>query len=148
MSGRARKWRSAIAVVVFALAGAGTVVGADDWFPFAPMRQYAYAVDPDGRVSTHAVVGIGTSGEDVRIRFDDIDVRPAELEGLLRPLPTRRERLADVLSTFRANRPDAPETVGIRYVRTVVQLDDRRVTDPVRVELGRYEDGGLPAVAP
>lgn len=134
-------WRSAVAVVVAALALLGTVVGTDDWFPFAPMSQYAYAVDPDGRVSTHVVEGIGVDDVPVRIGYGALDMRPAELEGLLRPLDTRTERLAEVLATFRERRPDAPATVGIRYLRTVVQLDDRRTTPPQVVELGRYEEG-------
>ena len=142
MSRPGRLRRSVASVVVVGLLVLGTVVGSDDWFPFAPMRQYAYAVDPDGRVSTHVVEGIGPGGVPVDISFDDIDMRPAELEGLLSDPATRSERLADVLATFRADHPDAPPTVGIRYLRTVVQLEDRRVTAPRVVELGRYLDGG------
>lgn len=140
MALQARVWRSAVVAVVAVLAVLGTVVGTDDWFPFAPMSQYAYAVDPDGRISTHVVEGIGADGAPVRIGYRALDMRPAELEGLLRPLDTRTERLAEVLATFRARRPDAPATVGIRYLRTVVQLDDRRPTEPRVVELGRYEE--------
>ncbi len=142
MSAAGRCRRSVASVIVVGLVVLGTLVGTDDWFPFAPMRQYAYAVDPNGRVSTHEVEGIGPGGTPVEIGFDDIDMRPAELEGLLSDVTTRSQRLADLLDTFRANRPDAPPTVGIRYLRTVVQLDDRRVTEPRVVELGRYLDGG------
>ncbi len=142
MSSAGRRRRSVAAAVVVGLVVLGTLVGTDDWFPFAPMRQYAYAVDPDGRVSTHEVEGIGPDGTPVEIGFDDIDMRPAELEGLLSDVATRSDRLADVLATFRSNRPDAPPTVGIRYLRTVVQLHDRRVAEARVVELGRYLDGG------
>lgn len=140
MAALGRGWRSVLALVVGALVVAGTLFGSDDWFPFAPMRQYAYAVDPDGRTSTHVVEGIGPAGDAVPIGYEDIAMRPAELEGLLRPLETRTERLAEVLATFRTRRPDAPPTVGIRYVRRVVQLEDRRPTGPHVVELARYEE--------
>lgn len=139
MGALGRGWRSAIALVVGLLVVVGTLFGSDDWFPFAPMRQYAYAVDPDGRVSTHFVEGIGVDGDRVRITYDAIGMRPAELEGILRPVDTRTERLSEVLATFRSRRPDAPPTVGIRYVRRLVQLEDRRPTPPELVELGRYE---------
>lgn len=131
--------RSAVVVVVFGLLGLGTLFGSDDHFPLAPMRQFAYAVDPDGRVSRHHVEAISLDGEPVEIGWTDIDMRPAELEGLLGPLDTRDERLVDVLQTFRDNRPDAPATIGIRYVRTVTQLVDRRPTDPQIIELARVE---------
>ena len=150
MAALGRGWRSAIALVAGVLVIAGTLFGSDDWFPFAPMRQYAYAVDPDGAVSTHFVEGIGVDGEPVRITYDDIDLRPAELEGILRPLETRSERLSEVLATFRSRRPDAAPTVGIRYVRRRVQLVDRRPRPPELIELGRFEvpaafpDGGAP----
>ncbi len=135
MEGRGPAVRSAIAVAVFGLLLIGTLVGSDDWFPFAPMRQYAYAVDPDGRISRHHVEAIGIDGQPVEIGWTDIDMRPAELEGLLGPLETRDERLIEVLETFRTNRPDAPTTTGIRYLRTMTQLVGRRVTDPQVIEL-------------
>lgn len=128
-----------VAAVVFAAVAVGTLVGSDDWFPFAPMRQYAYAVDPDGRISRHHVEAIGVDGQPVEIGWAAIDMRPAELEGLLRPLDTRDERLAQVLETFRTNRPDAEPTIGIRYLRTMTQLVDRRVTDPQIIELARVD---------
>lgn len=137
MEGRSRAVRSVVATAIFGLLLIGTLVGSDDWFPFAPMRQYAYAVDPDGRVSRHHVEAIGADGQPVEIGWADIDMRPAELEGLLGPLDTRDERLVEVLETFRANSPDAPPTIGIRYLRTVTQLVDRRVTEPQIIELAR-----------
>jgi hypothetical protein len=127
-------------LVAGALLVAGTVVGSDDWFPFAPMRQYAYAVDPNGGVSTHRVEGIGVDGEPVRIPWDAIDLRPAELEGRLRDPATRIENLAVVLETFRTNAPDAPPTIGIRYLRKRTQLVDYRPTPPEIIELARYEE--------
>lgn len=119
---------------------AGTVVGSDDWFPFAPMRQYAYAVDPNGGVSTHRVEAIGADGEPVRVPWSALDLRPAELEGRLRDPATRTENLAVLLETFRANVPDAPPTIGIRYLRERTQLVDHRPTPPETIELGRYEE--------
>lgn len=139
MEGRERRVRSAVVVVVFGVLTAATLVGSDDWFPFAPMRQYAYAVDPDGRISRHHVEAIGVDGDPVRIGWDDIDMRPAELEGLLRPLDARDQRLLSLLEVFRDARPDAPPTVGIRYVRTMTQLVDRRVTEPQIIELARVD---------
>ena len=139
MQGRERRIRSGVAVVVFGVLAAATLFGSDDWFPFAPMRQYAYAVDPDGRVSRHRVEAIGADGGTVHIGWADIEMRPAELEGLLRPLDTRDERLVELLGVFRAARPDAPPTIGIRYVRTMTQLVDRRVTEPQEIELARVE---------
>lgn len=126
-------------LVVGVLAIVGTSFGSDDWFPFAPMRQYAYAVDPNGGVSTHFVEGIGVDGEPVRITYGDLGLRPAELEGILRPVGTRTERLGEVLATFRERRPDAPPTVGIRYVRRRVRLVDRRPGPPELIELGRHD---------
>lgn len=139
MSALGRGWRSAVALVVGVLVVTGTLFGSDDGFPFAPMRQYAYAVDPNGGVSTHFVEGIGVDGEPVPISYDAIDMRPAELEGILRPVESRTDRLAEVLDTFRARRPEAPPTVGIRYLRRRVQLVDRRPSAPELIELGRYE---------
>lgn len=139
MEGRERRARSAVVVAVFGVLTLATLVGSDDWFPFTPMRQYAYAVDPDGRVSTHHLEAIGVDGDPVEIGWDDIDMRPAELEGLLRPLETREQRMLSLLEVFRAARPDAPPTVGIRYVRTMTQLVDHRVTEPQVIELARVE---------
>lgn len=134
---RERRIRSAVAMAVFSVLTVATLFGSDDWFPFAPMRQYAYSVDPDGRISSHRVEAIGVGGGPVVIGWDDIEMRPAELEGLLRPLDTREQRLVELLEVFRERDPDAPPTIGIRYVRTMTQLVDRHVTDPQEIELAR-----------
>lgn len=127
-------------VVAGALLVAGTVVGSDDWFPFAPMRQYAYAVDPNGGVSTHRVEGIGPDGDPVRIAWSAVDLRPAELEARMRDPATRTDQLAEVLETIRANDPDGPPLIGLRYLRKRTQLVDHRPTPPELIELGRYEE--------
>ncbi|HET9442957.1 MAG TPA: hypothetical protein VFO65_06510, partial [Acidimicrobiales bacterium] len=50
--------RLAAAVVALALLLAGSTWGADDHFPFGPMKMYAYANKPNGVVTTAHLRGV------------------------------------------------------------------------------------------
>ncbi|NAZ86929.1 hypothetical protein [Kineococcus indalonis] len=101
-------WRGAAALVFLLLLTAGTLRGSDDGWPFAPMSQYAFAVDLDEEVRSPYVQGTGTDGalRRVPLTAGGVGVERAEVEGQLARF-VRDPALLEALAAAHARRHPA-----------------------------------------
>ncbi|HJY24930.1 MAG TPA: hypothetical protein VJ649_04560, partial [Actinomycetes bacterium] len=63
----------------------GTVRGTDDMFPFGPLVQYAFSVDPNGEIRSTFIEADTDDGNVVRVplSLDGVGIKRAEIEGQL-----------------------------------------------------------------
>src|SRR5690348_16563015 len=80
MSARGRVIRVAVTLVVVVLTFAGTLVGDDFDFPFAPFQMFAIADSPNAPVMVLRSDGIDTTGKRIVLDERNAGVRRAEIE--------------------------------------------------------------------
>jgi len=83
LSPAALTWRLLVTVAVVATVALGTLVGDDEWWPFAPMSQYAFSVSNDGVINSLTMDALTVDGELVRVPLSKemIGIERAEIEG-------------------------------------------------------------------
>lgn len=131
-----RAWRLAAAVAALGLLVYGSAWGDDDLFPFGPMSQYSFRIDPDGEIRALWVEADLADGSHRRLDISnagDIGVARAELEGQLDRIIADPQRLATLAEAWIRLHPDRPELRRIIVGQDVVELADGR-------EAGRRSD--------
>ena len=124
-----RGWRLTASAVAFALLLYGSAWGDDDLFPFGPMSQYSFRIDPDGEIRALWVEADLADGSHRRLDISnagDLGVARAELEGQLHLIIADPERLAPLAEAWRRLHPGRPELHRIIVGQDVVQLSDGR----------------------
>ena len=122
-------------VLVSALFLAGTFVGGDDWWPFAPWKMYSTSTAPSGPVgSTRIEVHEDASREwtPASLHPDTVGLNRAEVEGRMPLIQEDPSVLGTLLESHSELLPDAPEWTAIRIVRSDVLLQDGRRTGETR----------------
>lgn len=104
----------------------GTLVGDDPWWPFAPMSQYAFGVDPDGEIRSTYVEGDTTAGTTERVVFgmDGIGLGRAELEGQLGRVVADPSLLQGIAVAHARRVPDGVRFTELRMKQRVSTLVD------------------------
>ncbi|MEO6714476.1 MAG: hypothetical protein ABIM89_13730 [Mycobacteriales bacterium] len=127
-----RAVRAVLAGLLVALAVAGTLVGQDDHFPFAPFRMFSTRTAPEGEVRVAELRGavVGGSGEAV-LSMASFGLRRAEVEGQIDRLRTPR-MLGELVRSREAVRGDLPLLATLRLVQVHYDLRDGQ-------EVGRRE---------
>lgn len=123
-----RRARITVTLLLVLLTLAGTFVGSDDDFPFAPFRMYATRDDPDGTVLSTRVEAVDATG---RVRVVDersTGLRRAEVEGQIARFVADPELLAALSRAHDRLRPDEPPYDEVRVVEQVYRLRDSRPT--------------------
>lgn len=124
---RGRLARTAAGGAVLTLTLAGTVVGTDDWWPFAPFLVFATEADePNGEIDDTRVEAVTADGRLIVVPAAATGFRRAEVEAQLdrfRADPSLLEALAVAHSRAR---PDEPAYDEVRVVTRYYQLRDRR----------------------
>lgn len=130
-----RAWRLGVLGVLVAAFAAGSLVGDDHWWPFAPFRMYSTSTRPSGAV-TVAVLQVTTAETpawtDVRLNPARTGVSRAELEGRQPDIEADPSMLGTLAETQRRLRPDEPAWTAVRYVRRSTVIEDRAPTGEVR----------------
>jgi hypothetical protein len=124
-----RSWRLVATAVAAGLLLYGSAAGDDDLFPFGPMSQYSFRIDPDGEVRALWVEADLADGSHRRLDIsnaDDIGVARAELEGQLHLIIADPQRLAPLAEAWQRLHPDRPELRRIIVGQDVVELSDGR----------------------
>ncbi|MGH3659186.1 MAG: hypothetical protein ACRDUA_21260, partial [Micromonosporaceae bacterium] len=67
LGARARAWRLAATAAVLLALAYGTIWGADRHFPFGPMVQFAFSVDPNGQIRSVYIEADTTAGDRVQV---------------------------------------------------------------------------------
>ena len=133
LTNRGRTARVAATLLGAALLLAGTLVGADDHFPFGPFRMYATTDSWDAPVADTRVEAIDATGNRVVITERNSGVRRAEIEGQLDLFRADPSRLRSVVDAYAAHNPQAPALVEISVVVRNHELSRRGPT-------GRWHD--------
>lgn len=127
-----RRLRLATTVVLIVAVLAGTLVGADDDFPFGPFKMYAGRDEPDGLVPDTRVEAVDSGG---RLRIVDersTGLRRAEIEGQAERFRAQPELLSALATAHARMQPDEPRFVEIRVVERLFQLRGSRPTGEQR----------------
>lgn len=121
---RAKVWR----VVLLLLVTAGIVVGtwhADDrTWPFAPMTQFAFKVDPNGTVHSLGVEADTVTGQRVIVPLGagGIGLERAEIEGQAPTIIAEPHRLQAIAIMHVEHQPETPRYARVFLVDTVSGL--------------------------
>jgi hypothetical protein len=125
--GRAR--RSAASAIVLGLLLYGSAEGGDDLFPFGPMTQYSFRIDPDGEIRALWVEADAADGRHLRLDLSssaDVGVARAEVEGQLDKIIADPSRLAELATAWSRLHPDRPALTRLTVGQDVVELRDGR----------------------
>lgn len=120
-------WRLVVTGLVVGGVVAGSLVGDDRWWPFAPMAQYAFLVEDDGGVINSPYLEATTvDGEEVRVRLDreHLGLERSELEGQLASVVADPGKLQAVAVLHARRQPELPRWRQVRV------MNDHRVLGP------------------
>ncbi|WP_068421688.1 hypothetical protein [Janibacter terrae] len=120
-----RMWRLVVGGLVLGGVAAGTLVGDDQWWPMAPMSQYAFSVDDEGGViDSPYMVAETTDGDRVRVELsrEALGIERSEIEGQLGSIVADPSKLQAVAVLHQRRRPDEPRwaLVEVRTRRIVL----------------------------
>lgn len=124
LTGGARRARLAVAAVVCGLLLAGTAWGQDDHFPFGPFRMYATRQRLDGTTSWYQLEATTVEGQRIFLPGSAYGLRRAELEGQIPRIVDDPSLLGQLAVAYGRRRPDGPELVELRLVKSSQQLED------------------------
>lgn len=131
-SGRA--WRLVLGVAVIGTVVAGTLVGDDRWWPFAPMAQYAFSVENDGGVISSPYMAAETvDGDRVRVDLsrEALGMERSEIEGQLPSIVADPSKLQSVAVLHARRQPEQARwrVVEVRTTRIVLGEDGSRTDE-------------------
>jgi len=128
LGARARGWRMAATAVVLLALAYGTIWGADRHFPFGPMVQFAFSVDPNGQIRSVYIEAETTAGDRVRVPLtsEGVGIPRAEIEGQLPAIERDPSLLQAIALAQRRRHPDQPQFRRLYLMVDILQLHDRR----------------------
>lgn len=123
-------WRVVVTAALTVGVWAGTAVGNDQWWPFAPMSQYAFLVQNGqaGIVNSPFMEARLTDGtlERVALSAQGLGIERSEIEGQL-PSFIREPSRMQAIAILRARRePDAPRFTAVYLRNRQTRLDAAR----------------------
>lgn len=125
-------WRLLVTAAVVLTAAMGTLVGNDDWWPFAPMSQYAFSVRNDGVINSLGMDALTVDGEVVRVPLskEKIGIERAEVEGQAPRIIRHPEILQDIAVLHSRRLPHEPayRTIWLRNTQTRIRTGEVVVT--------------------
>jgi hypothetical protein len=136
--GRAARIRRLVATIVGATCIAyGTVAGAEKMFPAGPMTQYAFYVDPDGRIDSIQVFADTTAGTHVEVHLSNhgVGIKRADIEIQLPAIERDPSKLRTIAVAQHRLHPGQPQFTKLYVVDTVIPLKDRVPQHPYTVVL-------------
>ena len=137
-------WRLAVTAAVVTTVCLGTWVGDDNWWPFAPMSQYAFSVKNDGVINSLTMDARTVDGVVVRVPLSKemIGIERAEIEGQAPRIIKDPELLQDI-AVLHSRRLPHEAAYAVIYLRntstqigtgsaTIRTLATWEVRDPMR----------------
>jgi hypothetical protein len=116
-----RWWRGIVAGLGLTALVYGTIWGTDDDFPFGPMVQFAFSVDPNGEIRSTFIEADTTIGERVRVRLSaaGVGIARAEIEGELEKIRKDPSLLQGIAEAQRRRHPSGSQFTRL-YLRVQV----------------------------
>jgi hypothetical protein len=107
----------------------GTVWGTDDMFPFGPLVQYAFFVDPNGEIRSTVIDADTDEGQLVRVplSLDGVGIKRAEIEGQLTKIVADPSLLQAVATAQRDRNPEQPQYERLYLRQKVTELVDGEI---------------------
>lgn len=104
----------------------GTVWGTDDMFPFGPLVQFAFSVDPNGEIRSTFIEADTDGGELVRVplSLEGVGIKRAEIEGQLTKIVADPSLLQAVANAQQARNPQQPQYERLYLRQKVTELVD------------------------
>ena len=123
-----RAWRLAATAAVLLALAYGTIWGADRHFPFGPMVQFAFSVDPNGQIRSVYIEADTTTGVRVQVPLtsEGVGIPRAEIEGQLPAIERDPSLLQAIALAQRRRHPDQPQFRRLYLMVDIIQLHDRR----------------------
>lgn len=123
-----RAWRLAATAAVLLGLAYGTIWGADRHFPFGPMVQFAFSVDPNGQIRSVFIEADTTAGTRVQVPLtsEGVGIPRAEIEGQLPQIERDPSLLQAIAVAQRRRHPDQPQYRRLYLMVDVTRLVDRR----------------------
>lgn len=131
----ARSALAALVVVLGLLFLAGSWRGDDNWWPFGPWRMFATSTAPSGGVAVLAIetrTGPDAAWQPASITLDSVGLNRAEVEGRVPQMLADPSMLGTLAVTHSRLKPEQPRWTGVRVVRVVTVIEDRRPTGEER----------------
>jgi hypothetical protein len=113
LSRRGRSVRLIATAIGVALLLAGTLVGADDHFPFGPFRMFATTNKWSEPISIARAEVVDATGARIELTEANSGVRRAEVEGQLTRFRAEPYLLDGLAAAYRAHNPGAPPVVTV-----------------------------------
>ncbi|MGH8834041.1 MAG: hypothetical protein ACRDWG_03445 [Actinomycetes bacterium] len=128
LGARARAWRLAATAAVLLALAYGTIWGTDRHFPFGPMVQFAFSVDPNGQIRSVYIEADTTTGDRVQVPLtaEGVGIPRAEIEGRLPAIESDPSLLQAIAVAQRRRHPDQPLYRRLYVMVDILQLKDRR----------------------
>ncbi|MGH8795138.1 MAG: hypothetical protein ACRDXX_21170 [Stackebrandtia sp.] len=115
-------------VVVTVAFAAGTVSADDNWFPFAPMRQFSHGVDADGEIEVYRVEGVNAHDSRFLLSQGKTGMRWAEIEGQKDEMAEDPMLAKDIAEAYEERNPHKPEVIAVELIFAVYDLEDGSLT--------------------
>ncbi|WP_157508867.1 hypothetical protein [Luteipulveratus halotolerans] len=135
-----RAWRVAVLLLVAGGVTAGTFGENDRSWPFAPMTQFAFKVDPNGQIHSLGIEADDTAGAHVEVPLGGggIGLERAEIEGQASRIEAEPRRLQAIADMWASYAPDRPRLTRVHLVDTVSTLRDSKVVSTQRTTLASW----------
>jgi hypothetical protein len=131
--------RVVITLVVLVLTFAGTLLGSDNHFPFAPFQMFSIADDPNEPIMVLRTDGIDTTGARFELNERNAGVRRAEIEAQIDRFKAEPGLLRSVQDSYAARNPGRPPLVEVDIVEVQHHLRDAQPTGEItEVVLARW----------
>jgi hypothetical protein len=123
-------WRLVVAAAVVGAVTLGTFVGDDEWWPFAPMSQYAFSVRNDGVINSLTMDALTVDGDVVRVPLSKemIGIERAEIEGQAPRIIREPELLQDIAVLHTRRLPHQPRYAVIWLRNTSTRIGTGNAT--------------------
>lgn len=135
LSAPARAWRTVLVVVLAVGFMAGSLVGDDHWWPFAPWRMFSTSTAPSGAVVFMSLEVRSAQDADWRavgLTPESVGLNRAEIEGRIPEIEADPSMLGTLAASHARLRPQDAPWVAVRIVRNASVLVDRAPTGEVR----------------
>lgn len=129
-----RAWRAVLVLVLAAGFMAGSLVGDDHWWPFAPWRMFSTSTPPSGSVVYMSLEVKDADDVDWRavgLSPESVGLNRAEVEGRIPQIKADPSMLGTLAASHARLRPDDAPWVAVRIVRNASLLVDRAPTGVV-----------------
>lgn len=124
-------WRLVVTAAVVVTVVLGTLVGNDQWWPFAPMSQYAFSVRNDGVINSLTMDALTVDGEVVRVPLskERIGIERAEIEGQAPRIIRHPALLQDIAVLHSRRLPHEPayRTIWLRNTQRDIRTGAENV---------------------